>query len=418
MNYSVYIFGELSAGYTQYPEDSSSDVLKGLYRQCKAPTQIVVRRDGSMMYYCYIRKLDGSKYIGISISINGFYISAISGMFSLYEKTIEKMAKQGVFVHFAPNGTLTTSLKALKFETEEAEALIANIRQNFENLAAVPKPLPRTDFSIAKDSVKDFSVSDDKADIIKSSYTYGFTYIYKDKDFDTVRMNSYRSVLQRITDDNNSLKEANQKLQDEVAEVKRQKKQFKNVVILLLLVIGCGVGIYMLYNNLSITQNDLSSTKEQLDHANNEIAQKQAYLEQAHSEIAEKDDEIAAQADSIASWTERCENLQTRYDEQTAEFDDYKGTIAGMQPFLFKSSKFNFSSGYLSVYYYGLVDGSCDISVRVIYPDGSTKIFKRSFYVSKGSDSVSIYISNLFDTSKYYIFELLYDGKVIGGGRH
>jgi len=303
MNYSVYIFGELSAGYTQYPEDSSSDVLKGLYRQCKAPTQIVVRRDGSMMYYCYIRKLDGSKYIGISISINGFYISAISGMFSLYEKTIEKMAKQGVFVHFAPNGTLTTSLKTLKFETEEAEALIVNIRQNFENLASVPKPLPRTDFSIAKDSVKDFSVSDDKADIIKSSYTYGFTYIYKDKDFDTVRMNSYRSVLQRITDDNNSLKEANQKLQDEVAEVKRQKKQFKNVVILLLLVIGCGVGIYFLYDNLNATQSDLSATREHLDNANNEIAQKKDSLK-TMSET------IRTLQNSLSQEKSRCEEIE------------------------------------------------------------------------------------------------------------
>jgi len=414
MNIS-YLFGKLKGGnYTQYPDDGTSGVLGSLYPLAKAPTQIIIRRDGTFMYYCYIRKLPKEQYIGFCVMLNGTYITEIKKLFPLFEKRIEEMCEKGTILCYDESGNVVPVVSYFHEESEEASLLVESMGKTFKP----ENPLPPVDFSIGKDATNIFSIEDDLNDMVKSSYRFGYTCVYKQADYDTIRMNSYRSVLQRITDDNNSLKEANQKLQDEVAEVKRQKKQFKNVVILLLLVICCGVGIYMLYNNLSITQNDLSSTKEQLDHANNEIAQKQAQLEQAHSEIAEKDDEIAAQADSIASWTERCENLRTRYDEQTAEFDDYKGTIAGMQPFLFKSSKFSFSSGCLSVYYYGLVDGSCDISVRVIYPDGSTKIFKRSFYVSKGSDSVSIYISNLFDTSKYYIFELLYDGKVIGGGRH
>ena len=53
MNYSIYIFGKLSSGYTQYPEDSSSIVLKNIYSHCKAPTQIVIHRDENLMYYCY-----------------------------------------------------------------------------------------------------------------------------------------------------------------------------------------------------------------------------------------------------------------------------------------------------------------------------------------------------------------------------
>jgi len=411
----VYLFGKLKGGnYTQYPDDGTSGVLGSLYPLAKAPTQIIIRRDGTFMYYCYIRKLPKKQYIGFCVMLNGTYITEIKKLFPLFEKRIEEMCERGTILCYDESGNVVPVVSYFHEESEEASLLVEGMGKTFKP----EKPLPPVDFSIGKDATNIFSVEDDLNDIIKSSYRFGYTCVYKQADYDTIRMNSYRSVLQRITDDNNSLKEANQKLQDEVAEVKRQKKQFKNVVILPLLVIGCGVGIYFLYDNLNATQSDLSATREHLDNANNEIAQKQAQLEQAHSEIAEKDGEIAAQADSIASWTERCENLQTRYDEQAAEFDDYKGTIAGMQPFLFKSSKFSFSSGYLSVYYYGLVDGSCDISVRVIYPDGSTKIFKRSFYVSKGSDSVSIYISNLFDTSKYYIFELLYDGKVIGGGRH
>ena len=114
MNSTVYIFGELYFGYTQYPEDSSSYVLKTLYRHCKAPTQIVIHRDGSLMYYCYIRKLDKDKYLGFCIAVNGYYLSKIDILFSLFENTMEKVASQGVIIHFSEEGTLTTSIGTLK----------------------------------------------------------------------------------------------------------------------------------------------------------------------------------------------------------------------------------------------------------------------------------------------------------------
>ena len=131
MNSSVYIFGELSSGYTQYPEDSSSYVLKTLYRHCKAPTQIVIHRDGGLMHYCYIRKLDDDKYIGFCIAVSGYYLSKIDVLFSLFENTIERVVKQGVIIHFSENGTLATSIGVLRIK-------------------APPKPLP-----IAKTAVRE-----------------------------------------------------------------------------------------------------------------------------------------------------------------------------------------------------------------------------------------------------------------------
>lgn len=285
MNYSVYIFGELSSGYTQYPEDSSSEMLNALYSHCKAPTQIAIHRDGSMMYYCYIRKLNGSKYIGLSIIVNGYYVSALGGLFSLFENAIEKMARQGVFIHFADDGTLTTDLSALKFETEEAETLIDSIKRNFEESAGVPQVLPRTDYAIAKDSIKEFCVTDAKTDIIKASYTYGFTYIYKQKDFDTVRMNSYRSILKKVNDENNELKEKNAALQEENKDILSQKKQYRNIVILCLLVAACGVGLFFLKDNLDSTKSSLESAQQEIIQKKRDIAHKQETITALNGKI-------------------------------------------------------------------------------------------------------------------------------------
>lgn len=224
MNSSVYIFGELSSGYTQYPEDSSSDVLKKLYRHCKAPTQIVIHRDGSLMHYCYIRKLDNDKYFGFCIAVNGYYLSMIDILFSLFENTMEKVASLGVIIHFSEDGTLTTSIGILRSEEEELESLTENLRIGFEGFRKISKPLPRTDYGIAKDSIKEHCISDGVQDIVRASYSYGFTYIYKDEDYDTVHMNSYKGVLSRISKERDELKSKCANLSSQLTKAKVQQR--------------------------------------------------------------------------------------------------------------------------------------------------------------------------------------------------
>lgn len=244
MNCNVYVFGELSSGYTQYPEDSSSHILKNIYPFCKAPTQIAISRDSSMMYYCYIRKLDDNKYLGLCIAVNGYYISRVDELFSLFENTIEKIAYQGSFVHFTKDGSLTANITKLKDEEEEIDTLSENLRRGFEALGSPTNILPGVDYTVAKDSIKEFNNLDDKRDIVRASYTYGYTLIYKDKDFNTIRINSYKSVLSQLNKKNNTLKKENDKLVSQLAKEKLRQKNIKWVSILIIVVIFFGVVIW------------------------------------------------------------------------------------------------------------------------------------------------------------------------------
>ena len=70
---TLYFFGKLSNGYSQYPFDFTSDVLDKLISNAKAPTQIITHRSNNLMYYSYIRKLEGNKYIGICCLWNDRY---------------------------------------------------------------------------------------------------------------------------------------------------------------------------------------------------------------------------------------------------------------------------------------------------------------------------------------------------------
>ena len=396
MNSSVYIFGELSSGYTQYPEDSSSYVLKTLYRHCKAPTQIVIHRDGGLMHYCYIRKLDDDKYIGFCIAVSGYYLSKIDVLFSLFENTIERVVKQGVIIHFSENGTLATSIGVLRNEEEELESLTENLRIGFEEFCKISKPLPRTDYGIAKDSIKEHCISDGSQDIVRASYSYGFTYIYKDEDYDTVRINSYKGVLRRLSEENDRLKKKNGEFQEENKKVLRQKKQYRYVLILMILILFCGIGLFFLNDSLKNTK---------------------ANLEQANQTISNKDNTIVILNNKIGSLKTSLTDEKEMREKAENDFASFKSFLNDRQPFIVKSTSFTFNTGWFSFDYYGLRDETVTLQVKAFNGDESYRN-STSMDVKKGYNSFSIYLSDNLNGSTWYSFELLIGNKIIGGDRH
>lgn len=391
MNSSVYIFGELSSGYTQYPEDSSSYVLKTLYRHCKAPTQIVIHRDGSLMHYCYVRKLDNDKYFGFCIAVNGYYISNIDVLFALFENTMEKVVSQGVLIHFSENGTLTTSIGTLRSEEEELESLTENLRIGFEGFRKISKPLPRTDYGIAKDSIKEHCISDGMQDIVRASYSYGFTYVYKDEDYDTVRMNSYRGVLSRLNEENKALKEKNLELQEENKKVLHQKKQYRYVLILMIMILGCGVGLFFLYNNLNSTQE---------------------LLTEANITIIDKDNDIKrlnASRDSL-------ELCLIDEKQEKRELEKNLSAICTSVPFVITSCSINAEE--VVVDYYAVAQKDVTVYLKAIN-ESESEIVSNSHSVTiyKGKNKLKLSFNYRLNIANYYYVNIIYDGHVIGGGR-
>ena len=393
MNSSVYIFGELSSGYTQYPEDSSSDVLKVLYNHCKVPTQIVIHRDGNLMYYCYIMKLDDSRYIGLGIAVNGYYVSNADKLFPVFENMIEEMARQGVFIHFAADGSLTTSLKTLKTEEEEIDTLAENLRREFESIGNVPQKLPHTDYTIAKDSVKEFCVSDDSHDIVKASYTYGFTCIYKEKDYDTVRMNSYRSILSKVSQENTMLKKDNVDLRKENRRILNQKKQYRNVVILCVLVVLCGMGLFFLKDSLDYTrsslesaQSDITQKSETIKTLNRKIANLQTALSEEQSRRENVENSFSELKNSMPVIITDVE-VANVYSDGTVE-TDYGGTIYSSYSMYVKPQ----------ITYKGIKTGDdVTLNIKLYTPTGLSRgssspadcSWTESFYVYSGDNTQS-----------------------------
>ena len=232
MNLSVYLFGSFSGGYTQYPNDYTQSIFKTFYENSKAKTQIAIHRDGDLMYYGYIRKLEQDSYIGICTVINGAAITKVSGLFEIYEHVIELMVKNGYLIHYNYGGEIVSKVDQMYKNEEEIELITQSVRYSFNSLEDSSIKLPPVSFGTSQNSVKNYTVQDNGEEIIKASYTYGYTFVYKSSGYDTSEIYSYKNVLKKCKEENNTLREENHKYKKEISSLKNKQRNFKWVAVL------------------------------------------------------------------------------------------------------------------------------------------------------------------------------------------
>lgn len=403
MNASVYIFGEFNSGYSQYPDDYSSNIFQIFSSNAKSTTQIAIHRDGNLVYYGYIRKLQQNCYIGLCVVLNGLAIERIDRLFPLFENTISYLVTNGKLVHFNEQGELVSNVEKLYLNREEIELLTESLRAGFNGLEQYCVPLPPVSYGTSKDSKKDFIVDDEPNEIFKSTHTNGYTYIYKSKGFNTAQLNSYKGILSKSYKEKQELQAKLDALEKEHAQTLRQKKQYKFVLILFVVLLGCAVGLFSLNDNLNLTRHALSNAKDT---------------------ISMQNDSLNARSRKISDLCLRNDKLNTLYLTEIKKRTDvekkYEGLqkiVTGRQPFIIKKTSFKFATGYLTIEYYGLTEGSVDIQVKA-YRSGEAYSNTASIYVYKGDNTATVYLSSRLNGSEWYSFEVLQGNVIIGGSRH
>ena len=401
VNCSTYIFGELSSGYSQYPEDSSSNLFKSIYSMCNAPSQLIIHRDESIMYYIYIRKINAKRYIGLAVAINGYYFSQINSLFSLFEKQIELLAERGIIINYSKSGELTTSLSSLIKEETEILNFANNLQDKISSISSVKK-LPQVDYSVSIKSQIIFNEFDNNDDIVKASYTYGFTIILKQHNYDTLRATSYKNTLKQLNTQNENLTKEIDKLRESNKQILRQKKQFKKVVFLFIAVIESIVGIFFLYENLNNTQ---------------------YRLDKANTTIKEKDNVITVRNERISNLKDSVINLETslqQVNREKSELSNNLHEICNHYPFIVtscdvNSERFNFD-------YYCIEEKEITVTLKAINDSNSeivTSNHTLTFY--KGGGTKSLYFSKKLNNqsyhkgTQYYYIVLIYNGQIIAG---
>lgn len=398
MNSSVYVFGCLGNGYTQYPDDYAKEIYQRFYAKSTASSQITIHRDNNLIYYGYIRKLDdSSQYIGFCVLLNGIMFSQIGRLFSIFENSVADLVARGEILHFSDRGDVTSSITNLYERQQEVERISSVIQSQISELESSTRKLPPVSYGVSSNESKTFSESDKNEDIVNASCKFGYTYVLKDKDYDTASLTSYKSILIRLNKEKDNLSNNYSELKTKYEKLIEQKKQYKKVVVLCALIALCGTGLFFLKNSLDNTRsnledarNDITQKEEMIKNRDGEIAILKASLsaEQARREMAE--DELAELKNSFSDYMPIIitdVEIANVYNDGSVE-TDYGGAIYSSYSMFIKPK----------ITYKGIkTDESISLDIKLYTPSGLSRgassqsdcSWTESFYVSSGSNTQS-----------------------------
>lgn len=181
MNCTVYLFGEFGLGYTQYPQDGAEDIFRHIASHAEAQTQIAIHRDGNLMYYVYLRRLDEGEghFIGYGFRVDGLLFRDLSPLFDLFGSTFENIVIADRLLTLNSRGHVVANVGLLIEKRSEVERLINQLCTAVQALSTQFIPLPKAIFDHLSTQVWVFGEDADPNDIRKASQMSGYTIVQK-----------------------------------------------------------------------------------------------------------------------------------------------------------------------------------------------------------------------------------------------
>lgn len=404
INSSIYIFGSLNSGYTQYPNNYSKEIYQKIISHSIYKSQVAIHRDNDLMYYAYVRKLDkGTQYIGFCVLINSMMFSNISSLFTIFENVFADIVSRGKLLALDDNGDIITVSSDFANNQQEVNYVISMVQNGIDGLGGSMVNLPPVNYSISNSEKKYFSFNDKNKDIVDSSCKYAYTIISKEKGCNTPSLLGYKGVIKKLHKEKDEISERCNNLQSKFDKLNKQKKQYRNVVILCVVVVLCGFGLYSL-------KDSLDNTAQSLQHEQAENESKSKVIMNLNSKIANLNGTIQNLETSLSYEKSKREEAETELNGLAEVYKD-------KQPLFIKNTSFSFDTGYLDFDYYGYYDKNITLTVKA-FDGNSSYSYSTNFSVEKGHHSGSIYLSRYLSGSRWYSFELLIGNKIIGGDRH
>jgi phage shock protein A len=262
MNLSVYIFGKFGQGITASVSDYTKKFFEEFISKANAPTQIIIHRDGDIMNYGYVRRIENNHLFGICIQLNNQYFSTINNLFETFEGVVANIAIKGDIIRLNKKGDLEAISSNILDTPTELERIIAICQSEFAKLSDSCRDLPHIDFSTTSSNVNHFKESDNSYLIIETSLKNGYTFIYKEQDYDTLTLSGYRITLSKQNKENEALKKRINDLDRKLKILERKKKQMGVVVALLITLF---LGSVVFFNTLEEKNNDIKEREIIID---------------------------------------------------------------------------------------------------------------------------------------------------------
>lgn len=289
MNGSLYLFGKLGGGYTQYPDDYTVALFREFEANIKSDIQLMIHRNDDLIYYAYIQQLSGhnNKYIGICLVYNGEMCIDAKSLYNIFEEQIKNCAVFGDILEFTNKGDIISKVDKL-YETSSvynqlSQSIYAKIESGKLGFAPLVKNFAN------KEGVKILNeVSNEEINRVLNEYCNVYCYI-----------GNASKVLVGYSDKLRSLNQENIHLKSENDRLCRQKNRTIPVVVLSVLLVIVVFWFWTYANNKSKELDDKEYTITSLEKENEGLEKNILRLKELPSVLGKKLDSVKKESDSL-----------------------------------------------------------------------------------------------------------------------
>lgn len=323
MNSTIYIFGDLGNGYAQYPNDYTTEIFLQFQKHTQATTQLTIHRDENLMYYGYVRRLhQKGQYIGICIVLNGIMFRGIKTLFNRFENYITDMVVRGQIIEFSDSGDLISTVTNLYERQQEIERITTFIQNDIETLTT--QKLPPLNFSIGKNESKSFLIDDKAESILEATYKYGYTYVYKDAEYNTSTLTSYSGKLQTLNKEYTAALQTIDKQKQEISDLKKKQKNYKLVIWLIVFI--CIGGIIFI-STINSRNTQIQNLKDDIQEQQQQIETQTQTIEEINSDLSNAKTQIISLNQTIQEQTDNIQSLQIDIENKNQTISALNTTI-------------------------------------------------------------------------------------------
>ena len=305
MNSSLYVFGMLDDGYTQYPSDYASAVLKQGASLTEAPSTMVVHRDGALMYYSYIRRLEAEgkgQYIGFCTVMNGVFLPQVHAMMSMYEHMTTQLVRSGHLLRLTDGGRLVASVGSLRGQEQTVERVQKYISRSMAQWEHSWQKLPPASYGVSDTHVTHFGPDSTEEQIAAAACQGGYAVVTKTDDYDDDQLTGYRAVVAQLTSERDALQQKNNELVSSVRRTLRREHRMRRWVLSILALLAVGYGFSKLLKHLETTQENLDTAVSTISGQRDRISGLNSTVDQLREEAqAERKAREKAQQE-LAHW--------------------------------------------------------------------------------------------------------------------
>lgn len=294
MNFNLYIYGTPEGRYNQYPNDYTASLLEEWQKGAKG-TRLVIYRKMNLVYYGYAEQLNNEgNCIGFCVVFNNARVLKPKLLIQFFKTIVEDyLVKSGDIIKYSEDGKIHYNLRAFNEGTRAFDKLKELISSEFDSNESKYGIVPLDSIYNGINSFETIDSNATDSQILALTNKHNKVII---NDANGAEASYLNKLIANMKAENVSAKEKIKSLESEVEKVNRQKKQYKAVVTLFVIIILCCIGLLSFYR---------------------EITGKTQHIQKLEKEITIKNDSLATKNDSLVLQTNKINSLKQELNNVT-----------------------------------------------------------------------------------------------------